>query len=231
MRRSLIVPIAADSVEYETTMPYVFSLTKEGLMLCVSAILGLNLDGFDKIYFTILKKHSERYLLKDMFDIQFRRLGLEGKASVVELESVTANQPETIYQTVVKADISGAIFIKDADSYFTAEIMPENLVCTYPLDSLESINPQNKSYVNVDDMYYITNIIEKRIIGSDFCSGGYSFERASDFVTYYELNRDYSPLYMSHIIYSALLDGKSFRPVKVEGYKDWGTINDLRNSD
>ncbi len=228
MKRSLIVPIAADSAEYETVMPYLFALTQEGLMLCVSAIMGLDIASFDGVYFTILKKHSQKYLLREMFELQFKRLGIADKAFVVELETPTANQPETIYQTIQQANISGAIFIKDADSYFTAEVQSENLVYTYPLDSLESINPQNKSYVNVDDMYYITNIIEKRIIGSDFCSGGYSFERASDFVAYYEQNMNYQPLYMSHIIYSALLDNKSFRPVKVSDYKDWGTVNDWK---
>jgi hypothetical protein len=47
-----------------------------------------------------------------------------------------------------------------------------------------------------------------------------------DFIRYYEQNMEYSPLYMSHIIYSALLDGQSFRPIKVKNYKDWGTRKD-----
>lgn len=226
MNRTLIIPVAADRPEYEMNIPYSFRLNKHGFMTCVAAITGLDLSFFDRIYFTILKKHSQQYLLAELFLLQFKRIGIEDKAFVIELDIPTASQPETIFQTVKQANLNGMIFIKDADSYFEADVIGENSICIFPLDSLECVNPQNKSYVNVDDMYYITNIIEKRILGRDFCAGGYTFEEVSDFIDYYTLVKDYSPLYMSHIIYSALLDNKNFRPIKVRNYKDWGTLKD-----
>ena len=118
------------------------------------------------------------------------------------------------------------VFVKDADCYFDAEAISENGIYTFPLDSMSQVNPQGKSYIQTDDMFYITNIIERRIIGRDFCAGSYCFEDANDFIRYYEQDKEYSPLYMSHIIYSALLDGQSFRPIKVKNYKDWGTRKD-----
>ena len=36
----------------------------------------------------------------------------------------------------------------------------ENGVAIYPIEELEMLDPRDKSYVAVDDMYYITNIIE-----------------------------------------------------------------------
>lgn len=229
--KTIIVPIAADKPEYEEVMPHVFRMNNKGVMLCIAGILGLELSAFDKIYFTILKKHSDHYQLKAMMDLQLLRLGLSGKAEVVELSCHTRNQPETVFATIQAKRIRGSILVKDADCYFEAENMLENSVCIYPLDSMSQVNPQCKSYVQTDDLCYITNIIERRIIGRDFCSGGYYFEDASDFEHYYQKNQLYSPLFMSHVIYSALLDGQLFRPVKVRNYKDWGTRKDWRSNE
>ncbi|WP_455585729.1 phosphotransferase [Bacteroides sp.] len=224
--QSIIIPIAADKPEYDEIIPHVFRLNNHGIMLCVAGIMGLELDAFDKIYFTILKKHSEHFRLREMMEVQLQRLGFEHKAVVVELDEPTASQPDTIFTTIQKMNIRGSILVKDADCYFEGKLSPENSVFTFPLDSMSQVNPQGKSYVQTDDMWYVTNIIERRIISRDFCTGGYYFEDVNDFLNYYNSNKQYSPLYMSHIIYSALLDGLSFRPVKVKTYKDWGTRQD-----
>lgn len=228
---SLILPVAADKEEYKGEMPYLFRLDRKGIMICLAAIKGLELDKFDGVYITILKKHNDIYKLEDLLDLQFRRLGIADKAHVVELETPTKSQPETVYMTIKKCAIKDGVFVKDADSYFETEMSVENSVCIYPLDYLNRVNPQNKSYVNVDDMYYITNIIEKRILGRDFCAGGYFFENADDFCTLYEGLLGYAPLYISHIIYAALLKGITFRPVRVRNYKDWGTYKDWRDNE
>lgn len=224
--KTIIIPIAADKPEYNEVMPHVFRMNDQGIMLCIAGILGLNLKEYDHIYFTILKKHSEHYKIKEIMTIQLQRLGLDKKAEIIELEEATNSQPHTIYTTIKKKNIKGLVFVKDADCYFDAEAISENGIYTFPLDSMSQVNPQGKSYIQTDDMFYITNIIERRIIGRDFCAGGYCFENADDFIRYYEQNMKYSPLYMSHIIYSALLDGQSFRPIKVKNYKDWGTRKD-----
>lgn len=161
MPTSLILPVAADKEEYKGEMPYLFRLDRKGIMICLAAIKGLELDKFDGLYITILKKHNDIYKLEDLLDLQFRRLGIADKAHVVELETPTKSQPETVYMTIKKCAIKDGVFVKDADSYFETEMSVENSVCIYPLDYLNRVNPQNKSYVNVDDMYYITNIIEK----------------------------------------------------------------------
>ena len=83
------------------------------------------------------------------------------------------------------------------------------------------MDPQHKSYVAVDDMFYVTNIIEKRVVSRFFSAGGYCFEDAMDFCSYYEKLKDYAPLYLSHIIYAMLLDKKIFRPIQIDDYQDW----------
>lgn len=217
---NLIVPAAADNLQYQTHLPRIFAPDEEGVMICVKSILGLNLDEFDHIYFTILRSHVERYDIDVLLGLQLRRLGLD-KAKIVILDDPTSTQAETVVKTIEQENIKGAIFIKDSDSYFKAEIFPENGVAVYPLESLELVDPKNKSYVSVDDMQHITNIIEKRVVSNLFNVGGYCFENVDDFLDVYDRHKNLGNIYLSHLIYSMLLNGHLFRPIRVSDYNDW----------
>lgn len=221
MSVSLIVPLCADKPEYEYTMPYLFNFFPDGTLLCIRSIQGLDLNRFDCIYFTILKKLDWKYCLSELLHIQFKKINLT-KVKIVVLEEPTSSQAETVYQTIIRENITGCIFIKDADGYFTGDFTLGNSVSIYPLDRLEMVNPGNKSYVELDDQFYITNIIEKKIISRYFNAGAYIFEEADKFCLYYEKLSGYRSLFMSHIVYSMLLDKISFRPFHVKDYQDWG---------
>lgn len=217
---SLIVPAAADKPEYDSMLPRIFSPDREGVMICVKSVLGLNLEAFGRIYFTILRKHAERYDADVLLNLQLRRLGLS-KAKIVILDSPTMTQAETVAETIRLEAIDGSIFVKDADSSFKAEILQENGVAVFPLEKLELVDPRNKSYVSVDDMQHITNIIEKRVVSNLFNVGGYCFENVEDFLEAYNRYKSLGHIYLSHLIYSMLLEGHIFRPIKVTEYNDW----------
>ena len=217
---NLIVPAAADKPQFQNQLPRIFAPDEEGVMICVKSILGLNLDEFDHIYFTILRSHAERYDIDVLLGLQLRRLGLD-KAKIVILDHPTATQAETVAMTIEQENITGSIFIKDSDSYFKAEIFPENGVAVYPLEKLELVDPRNKSYVSVDDMQHITNIIEKRVVSNLFNVGGYCFENVDDFLEVYDRHKNLGNIYLSHLIYSMLLNGHLFRPIRVSDYNDW----------
>ena len=154
--------------------------------------------------------------------MQCKRLGLKN-VNIVVLDEPTRDQVETVFCTIWQEQISGSIYIKDADSYFESDEAVQNGVAIYPIEELDMLDPRDKSYVSVDDMYYITNIIEKSIIGHYISAGGYAFEDCNDFCEYYKRLRHYPHLYLSHIIYAMLLDKKTFRPFLVKNYKDWGS--------
>lgn len=223
---SLVVPVAAMKPEYENGLPYVFGLDSDGIIICIKSIMGLDLKEFDHIYFTILKQHDEKFFIKDTMQLQFKRLGITN-AKVVVLEEPTQDQAETIYQTVVQENIKGAVFIKDADCFFKANITQNNAIAIYPIEELDILTPKDKSYAAIDDMYYLTNIIEKKVVGHYISAGGYEITNIELFNYYYNHLRGYGKLYLSHIIYAMLLDKISFRPIKVDDYKDWGTRKDL----
>lgn len=229
MKYSLIVPAAADKAEYSDKLPYIFGLDKDGVIICIKSIMGLDLKRFDKIYFTVLKKHDDRFFVVESLTMQFKRLGIQN-ARVVVLDNPTRDQAETVFETIQKENIKGGIYIKDADSYFKTDFDYVNGIAIYPIEDLDSLSPKDKSYVAVDDMYYVTNIIEKRIVGHHIGAGGYVIEDADKFCAYYLRLRDYGRLYLSHIIYAMLLDKTTFRPMVVEDYKDWGTQKDLNRN-
>lgn len=222
---SLIVPAAADNATQPDAMPYVFSLDRSGIMLCIRSIQGLNLDTFDNIYFTILRKHAQLFYLDELFKLQFKRLGMKN-AHLVILEQPTLSQVDTIQQTLLQEDIRGSFFIKDADGYFTGEVLRENGIAVLPLENLEMVDPRHKSYVSLDDMYYVTNIIEKRIVSHYFNVGGICIENANLFHRYYRHLQqigDGERICMSHMVYAMLLDKLKFRPIMADHYIDYGT--------
>lgn len=219
-QRTLIMPIAANKPEYATRIPRVFLIAEDGIMHCIRALKSLDLNKFDHIYITILRHLDQQYALTERLLLQFRINGITN-AEIVVLDEPTRSQPETIYQTILQKHIHGSIFIKDADCSFTGEDTADNAIAIHPLEQLDWVNPKNKSYVSVDDMYYITNIIEKRIVSHYFTAGGYSFDSAATYCQYYERLQQQQGLYLSHIIYAMLLEGHTFRPVLTKEYEDF----------
>lgn len=217
---SLIMPIAANKPEYATRIPRVFLIAEDGVMHCIRALKSLDLSRFNHIYITILRHLDEQYALTERLQLQFRINGITN-AEIVVLDEPTHSEPETIYQTILQKHIQGPIFIKDADCSFTGEDTTGNAIAIHPLEQLDWVNPKNKSYVSVDDMYYITNIIEKRIVSHYFTAGAYSFSSAATYCSYYERLQEQQGLYLSHIIYSMLLEGHTFRPVLTKEYEDF----------
>lgn len=223
MSFSLIVPAAANKPDYADHLPPIFHLNEKGVPRCIEAILGLDTSVFTSIYVTILRVHDDLYGVAAMLRFQLKRLGLD-KAQIVILENPTSSQAATIYETIKAKEITGPIFIKDADCVFNAEILPINGVVVYPLEKLSRVNPQHKSYVAVDDMLYITNIIEKRVIDHFFTAGGYCFDSAETFCVYYLRYAGKKGLYLSHIVYALLLDKHIFRPFLANDYADLDLI-------
>ena len=219
MNKNLIVPIAKDYGDNHT-FPYIFSFANNGLLVCLQSIRGLQLDSFDLIYFTLLKKYDDLFDVKTILEMQFKRLGLNN-AEVLLLEKGTLSEPETIYQTVKQKKITGGIYIKDADCFFTCEEPVMNSVMVSSLEIERNVNPQDKSYVVIDDSFYITNTIEKKVVSKYFTAGGYYFSDAQEFCSYFEKIGNIKGLYLSHIVYAMLLDKKNFRPIQVENYLDW----------
>ena len=218
----LIIPAAAD----KSGKPYIFDSDASGELLLCKSLLGISLSSFNSIYITLLNKHTEKYALLPKLEQAFKRHSLWERVKITLLEE-SASEPYTIAETIKRNDIKGEFMIKDTDNYFQITPIAGNYICAYPLDLLKRVNPSNKSYIELDYSMYVTNIIEKRIIGRYFCVGGYCFKSTDVFLNHYEkllsLKDNKEFFYLSHIIFSMLMQGESFRPLIVSDYIDWGT--------
>lgn len=220
--RTLIIPCAGQSTRYNTKRPKYFLNHPSGDLMCFESIKGLPLDTFDKIIMVTL----EKYLTDDVKQEIENNTKHFDNFELVILQEDTNSASDTVSQTIKKVGIEGEIYIKDADDYFDVNELNPNQVCVFSLNETKNITPGNKSYVKKTDNNQILNIVEKKVISSDFCCGLYSFESAKDFVSTYKKIQMVGEVYISHVIYQMLLDGKQFYSNQVSNYIDWGTQDD-----
>jgi len=223
---TLILPAAGASTRYPNMRPK-WSLTHpNGDMMIVHGMSGIDLSNFDRIVMTAMRYDVAKYQLNDAIHSSFERFGLP--FDLLLLDTPTSSQSETVAKTLEHFQIGGEIYIKDCDDYFVTGPIEPNMVSVYSLYDMEEVIAKNKSYVTVDHLENVTNIVEKRIISDKFCCGGYSFRSGAHFVdTFHALNADSdSEIYISHVIFEQVLDGSLFKTSKVTNYEDWGTLAD-----
>ena len=131
-----------------------------------------------------------------------------------------------IHKAIQLRNIEGPIFIKDSDNHFKIGDISSNSVCYYDLNESGLIQPSNKSYLTTDEFGYVTNIVEKSVISSSYCVGGYAFDSAIEFSDYLSKLPIDKNRYISDVIFSMILDNHKFGATQVEHYLDWGTIED-----
>jgi hypothetical protein len=223
---SVLLPIAGRSSRFPDMNPK-WSLTHPlGSMMVIEAIKGLDLQQVGRICVIGLREHDEKFQLQAALKAQFDTMGLGGKVEFLLLDEYTKSQPETVAAGIRKGDIAGPIYIKDSDNFFRDIPTAANCISGYDLHLIEKVNARSKSYFEVNADGYVTNIVEKRIVGSKFCAGGYSFASAEEYLEYFGRLSKEKEIYISHIIYGMILDGVSFAYSDVKDYVDWGTVKD-----
>jgi hypothetical protein len=226
---NLIVPMAGRSSRFPGIRPKWMLTHPNGNFMAIEAIAGFKLENFEKIYFVYLKEHEEHFHFLKGFYEELEDNNLHKKTVMLELESPTKDQPETVYQAIKRGRIKGSILVKDSDNKFNAEIQAGNNICYFDLNKAGLIKPKNKSYILIDNFGEVTNIIEKKVISPFFCVGGYGFEDAGLFCDVLEKLHLSDERYISNVIYQCMLNGKIFHSIPVSNYHDWGTIHDWDN--
>lgn len=224
--RNLIVPIAGESSRFPNMKPKWMLTHPLGDFMVLNAISGLNLKQFNKIFFVCLTEHQDKFQFLDGFQRSLKRRNLLKKSVFHWLDKKTANQPETVNRCIEEQNIRGSIYIKDCDNYFETDSQLDsgNFINYCCLTDFTEINPNNKSYISIDSAAKVENIVEKKIVSTNFCCGGYNFESPEEFSHYYrKLSEFKTNLYISDIIFEMLLEGKQFSAFKAKGYEDWGT--------
>jgi len=225
--RTLVVPMAGRSSRFPNMRPkWMLTHPMTNRFMVTEAILGLNLEFFDSIYFVCLQEHEDNFQFMKGFVSELDELGLREKSNIVLLPEQTNSQSETVYTFLSGQELEGFVFIKDSDGYYECDLVEEkNQVAYFDLNDMDDINARTKSYVELDINRVVTNIVEKRVISSTFSSGGYGFADAKEFCATYEKLQDMEgECYISHIIFQMMLSGSTFHGLKTTNFKDWGTI-------
>lgn len=198
-----------------------------GGFMGTEALRGLNLSTFSDVFFVAPKGYEDQYKFVDGFISEVKTF-IDANIHIVLLETATSSQPETVYRCIKEKNINGMIVVKDSDNYFSADLSSdENFVCSFDLHQGNEFNARNKSYIEIDNNQFISNIVEKKIISSTFSVGGYGFKSAETFCTYFE--KVYSldnEIFMSNIIFEMLLDKHKFIGIATKDYEDWGTLDE-----
>ena len=213
----LIIPAAAYKETNEQLIPEIFKINDFGRMNIINNMIDLPLNDFDNIYIVVNQRIDEIYNVKNMLEIQLKNEEFGDKTHIVVIKN-TRNVVDTVLQTIAQIPYNKfGVFIKDADASFDiTELNNENTVYTYKLEDVTEINPSSKSYVSTTSDDVVLNIIEKRVISSEFCVGGYYFNDIKKFVDLCKCVCEYDKLYLSNVIYYDILrNGEIYRTEQV----------------
>lgn len=223
---NLLIPMAGRSSRFPDLKPKWMLTHPSGRFMVVEAISGLNLEDFEKIHFIYLEEHEQQHHFLKGFREELEDAGLLKKSNLISLPEQTRDQPETVKAGIVRGNVKGPILIKDSDNYFSVKVPQQNAVCYADLNKIGLVKPRNKSYITKDAHDNVLNIVEKLMISSTFCVGGYAFSDAKLFIDALEKLDKVKERYISHVIYQMMLDGQTFNSLETNFYSDWGTIED-----
>jgi hypothetical protein len=227
----VIVPCCGHSSRFPGQAPKWMLPAFDGQPMICRAISGLELS-LDQLVVTILREHEEKYSVSAGIEKAFGR-----PIQMVMLNERTKSQSETVARTLEQLNFDETFLVKDSDGIFnlTELEQEDNYVCVDSLNNFDSINPRNKSYLQVDLKGLVTNIREKVVISDLFNVGGYYFTSPSVFTEFYErLSHDKAnwsrEIYLSDVIGAMILEGIPFRARQTTGFGDWGTIREWRRA-
>jgi hypothetical protein len=221
---TIILPIAGRSSRFPGTRPKWMLSAPNGPLMLELALTPVPDWRHRRVVIGVLREH-------------FVELGGEGAIrralgdhpEIVVFEDVTRGPAMTVAEIIRRADITGPIFIKDCDSWFTTDDdLFDNAVCMVDLRRTPNVrNVPGKSFVQLNENLIVTGILEK-IVCSNFISvGGYGVRSAELFTSAYETvmrSHIQGEPFVSHILFELIQRGEVFRGISVESYEDVGTL-------
>ncbi len=226
----VIVPCCGSSSRFPGQPPKWTLPAQDGRPMLALAIARLQMS-LDDLVVTILREHETQFDVVAGLKEAFGR-----PVNVVILDERTRSQSDTVARTIEKLGLDEPFLVKDSDGVFALDDLaqPDNYVCVDSLNNFDSINPRNKSYLQIDHKGIVTNIREKVVISDLFSVGGYYFTSPERFLEYFERLAGSTSwtreIYLSDVIGAMILDGIPFHARHTTGFQDWGTVREWRRA-
>lgn len=224
--RALIVPCAGTRMI--DNKPLFLTYYPDGQLLALKAIEGVYPQNYDKVVFTVLKNVDEKFNACETI-----RRECNGKYSIdfVVLDNPTNGPAETVYQTILNADIEGEFAVRDSHAFLSVKKdYVGNFVAGLDLTKYEKTidNLRSKSFITANEQGQIFDVVEKHFCSDVISAGFYGFKSTEDFKNACEHlcdpNYDIQKLYLSHVIsYLIGYSQRVFHRAKVVEFEDWST--------
>ncbi|MBS0275963.1 MAG: NTP transferase domain-containing protein [Proteobacteria bacterium] len=228
MTATLLLPCAGKSSRYPGVRPKWMLTLPGGELALQRAAASLASGSYKRIVAAVRAEHETKYgataLLKRVF----------GPAiEVLVLEHDTRGPADTVAQAIRRAGISGAVAIKDADSFFDPAGLPETsfVALSDVRASPQMNNVGAKSFAVINENNLIVEMVEKSLSSNFVSVGLYGFADASLFLDAFDaVSRDpaIAEVFVSHVLNRAIADGMAVEPHFVSGLIDVGTLEDWR---
>lgn len=225
---NIVLPVAGKSSRFPNVRPKWLLTNPNGNFMLVDSVVSMNLTGIESIYVIHLKEHEESFQFKKGLVENFKKYGLDSLVRFVELDNQTCNQVETVRLGLKSIGRDIPFLVKDCDNSFRMSDFPvdKNFVSYYKLENFKGSDVSSKSYLQLDNMGVVSNIVEKRVISDKFCCGAYGFQSSDSFLAH--SNIDSENAFISDVIFNMILNGKTFVGVECQDYEDWGTMEAWR---
>lgn len=224
--RTLIVPCAGN--RKIDGHPLFLMKHPDNEMVAIKSIQGVFPQNYDRIVFTILKSVEDEYCaIEKIMKANKGRYNID----FVLLDSKTNGPADTVYRTLVEAEVKGEFSVRDSHAYIAIKRdYIGNYVAGLDLTTYERPieNLRSKSFIKINEQGQILDIVEKHFTSDVISAGLYGFKNADDYIFAYErlCDKNYAieKLYLSHII-SYLIGYKKrvFHRAEVIEFEDWAT--------
>lgn len=225
---NIILPVAGKSSRFPNVRPKWLLTNPNGNLMIVDSIINMELSNIESLNLIYLKEHEEKFKFKKGLVENLKKYNLDSLINFIELEKETKDQVETIRLGLIAISKEISFMIKDCDNGFKANVtsFENNFVSFCNLSNLKSSDVSSKSYLQLDNMNIISNIVEKKIVSDKFCCGGYFFKSSKEFLEYSVIES--SNNFVSDVIFNMILHGKTFIGMECSEYEDWGTITEWK---
>jgi hypothetical protein len=225
---TLLLPCAGKSSRYPGVRPKWMLTLPGGDLAIARAAASVPRAAYGRIVAAVRAEHEQRYGASALLTRIFGE-----DIDVVVLEQDTRGPADTVAQMIARAGVSGAIAIKDADSFFDpGEITDTGFVSVSDVrHSPGMTNVGAKSFAVVNAQGLVVEMVEKSLASNHVCVGLYGFSGASDFLAAFrDVARDApaNEIFVSHVMNRAIAGGMIVKPHVVAGLIDVGTLEEWR---
>lgn len=232
MEINLIIPAAGKSSRFNSGKPKWMRTHPDGKLMIEHSIETFLVNSLKCNLYLIITEELE-FNFKVTEYLKNTSLPLK---EIIILNSQTHSPAETIlkgFHQMSNFNLNLPTIIKDSDNFvdisINEDIFTENFTVGCDLNSFDVGKIKNKSFLILNDLNYVVDFVEKRVVSDTISVGTHCIKDMLTFINKIDNLVGKMPdteIYLSHIIASLIYEGVNFKAIFAENYIDFGTQKD-----